>query len=415
MFALLGQRNFLLLWVAHTISILGDYVFFVAITFWIYERTGSAAATGAVLVVSTIPMFLFAPVAGMVVDRWDRRRIMLLAEGARAVLFLGLLVVVIARPSTLWPIYVVAFVQSALGTFFWPARGALLPQMIELSALLTSNALYMLSDSIVRILAPSLSALVLLRLGPPGVIIVDAASFITLAGSVYLLNPAMSQRIKGVSPLGERIVPEEDRVSNADVPTTRGERVGVKRRVGGLLVLGAIVAYTAGTLSILLPVFVHTTLLAGPLAYGWLLTAQAIGEGGMSVLMGQGSIWGGRVRSIGFVSGSLALGGLMLMLIVRIHILLPGLLLNLSFGAMTAATSVQILTWLQKSTDRRFFGRALVAYTGVQALTQVVGMGIASVMTSRVGVGWLIVFDGGSYIVGSGQKCKTMKKTLALA
>src|SRR5437879_3575694 len=111
MFTLLSQRNFFLLWIAHTISILGDYVFFIAITFWIYEQTGSASATGLVLITSTIPGILFAPLAGVIVDRWNRRNIMLVAESARAVLFLGLLDSIIVQPHTLWPIYVVGFVQ----------------------------------------------------------------------------------------------------------------------------------------------------------------------------------------------------------------------------------------------------------------------------------------------------------------
>ena len=401
MFALLTQRNFLLLWVAHTISILGDYVFFIAITFWIYERTGSAAATGAVLIVSTVPMVLFAPLAGMVVDRWDRRRIMCVAESSRAVLFLSLLAVVIVQPSVLWPIYVVAFVQSALATFFWPARGALLPQMIEPSALLAANALYMVSDSVVRILAPSLGALVLLRLGPAGIIIIDAASFIISAGSVCLLTSNVSRQIEDVLPLGGRLASEENQALPLHTPIKSGERIYVRRYVNGLFILGAIVMYTAGTLSILLPVFVHTVLSAGPLAYGWMLTAQAIGEGAMSLLVGRGSTQQGQVRVIGFVSGCLAVGELMLALIVYIRMLVPGLLLNMVFGAMTAATSVQLLTWLQKSVDRRFSGRALATYMGVQALAQVVGMGVAGVMVDGVGVLWLLVFDAGLYVAGS--------------
>ncbi len=403
MFALLAQRNFLLLWVAHTISISGDYIFFIAMTFWIYERTGSASATGAVLIVATIPMFLFAPLAGMVVDRWDRRRIMFLAEGARAVLFLGLLCAVLVQPSTLWPIYLVAFVQSALAAFFWPARGALLTQMIEPSALLASNALYMASDSVVRIIAPSLSAFVLLRGGLPGIIIVDSASFIISAGSVCLLTPITSRQIESVLPLRRRIVleSEENRAlpPNTGMPTKEGDQVGADRRISVPLVLVAIVAYTAGTLSILLPVFVHTVLLAGPLAYGWLLTAQALGEGGMSVLVGRGSAWR-QSRVIGFISACLVVGGLLLLLLAHIHMLLPGLLLNLVFGAVTTATSVQLLTWLQKDSDRRFAGRVLTAYAGVQALAQVVGMGMAGMMVSGMGVTWLIMFDGGLYVVG---------------
>lgn len=402
MLALLTQRNFLLLWIAHTISILGDYVFFIAITFWMYERTGSAEATGAMLIVSTVPVVLFAPLAGMVVDRWNRRNIMLCAEIARAILFLGLLVVVVlVQPSVLWPIYVVAFVQSALAAFFWPARSALLPQMIKSSALLASNSLYMLSDSVVRILAPSLSALILLRLGLPGIIILDAASFIISAGSICLLTSPKSQSLEDVL-LSERSGESRAIPLNANAPANvEEERVDASRRIRGLLMLGAIVTYTMGTLSILLPVFVRTMLFAGPLTYGWLLTSQAIGEGAMSLLMGRGSARRQKVRVISFVSGCLVVGGLALVLIVYLHMFISSLLLNLVFGAVTAATSVQLLTWLQQRVTGRFTGTALAAYAGVQAMAQVGGMGVASVMASRVGVVELILFDAGLYVVGS--------------
>ena len=402
MFALLVQRNFLLLWVAHTISILGDYVFFIAITFWIYELTGSASATGAVLIISTAPMVLFAPLAGLVVDRWDRRRIMFVAEGARALLFLSLLCAVLVQPSTLWPIYLVAFIQSALAAFFWPARGAMLPQMIESSALLTSNALYMASDSVVRIIAPSLSAFVLLRLGPSGVIIVDAASFIISAGSICLLTPIVSQQVEGILLRRGRHGLKGNRVASphVDARTNGGGYAGASHHIVGLLVLSALVAYVAGTLSILLPVFVHTVLQAGPLAYGWMLTGQALGEGGMSLLVGP--LLRGRARAISFVSGCLVVGGLVLIFLARIHMLLLGLLLNMVFGAVMAASSIQLLTWLQKSSDRRFSGKVLATYTGVQALAQVVGMGLVGALVGGVGVLWLMVFDGGLYIVGGG-------------
>jgi MFS transporter, DHA3 family, macrolide efflux protein len=143
MFALLDQRKFFLLWIGHTVSIVGDYVFFIAITFWIYEQTGSALATGGLLIASTVPAILVAPLTGIVVDRWDRRRIMVVAESARAVLFLGLLGSIAVQPHALWPIYLAGFAQSAIAAFFWQARSALLPRLIPPSSLLTANALYL--------------------------------------------------------------------------------------------------------------------------------------------------------------------------------------------------------------------------------------------------------------------------------
>ncbi|GCE10958.1 MFS transporter [Tengunoibacter tsumagoiensis] len=402
MFALLSQRNFCLLWVAHTLSILGDYVFFIAITFWVYEQTGSASATAAVLIVSTVPGILFAPLAGVLVDRWERRSIMLAVESARAVLFLALLGTIFVQPHTLWPIYVVGFLQSALATFFWSARGALLPQMIEPPSLLVANALYMVSDGAVRVIAPSLSAFILLNFGPPGVVTIDATTFLISVGSICLLTSIPLQDIEVAS--SSEDIPRPSQI--VDVPAKREQRTqmtgNANHHVRGLLMLGSIVAYTAGTLSILFPVFVRTMLSAGPLAFGWILTAQAIGEGAMSLLLGRIPPRRGRFAGIGIVSGGLAVGGFVLMLIVSIHTLFSSLLLNLIFGAMTAAVTLQLLTLLQQRVANRFLGRTLATYTAAQALAQVGGMGIASATFAHIGLLWLMMFDGALYLLGSG-------------
>jgi DHA3 family macrolide efflux protein-like MFS transporter len=411
MFTLLAQRDFFLLWVAHNISILGDYVFFIAITFWIYEQTGSALATGLVLISSAIPIILFAPLAGKVVDRWDRRGIMLAAEGARAVLFIGLLGAIIIWPHVLWPIYVVAFLQTALAVFFWPARSALIPQMIEPPSLLAANALYMVSDSSVRIVAPSLGAFALLHLGPAGIVAIDAITFVISAGSVFLLITAPQPQIKVVSTLRTKassaILPSSERDSSllrsAGLLLKRElwTHTSIDTNVGGLFFLGSIIAYTAGTLSILLPIFVQTTLAAGPLAYGWMLTAQAIGEGTMSLLMGRISTRRSHWRVIGFVSGCFAVGGLVLILIVHLPILVLSLLLNLVFGLTTAGITVQFLTSLQQRVADRSLGRILAMYTAIEALAKVGGMGVAGVTAAYIGLVWLLAFDGFLYLLGA--------------
>jgi DHA3 family macrolide efflux protein-like MFS transporter len=381
MFALLGQRNFFLLWIGHTVSIVGDYVFFIAITFWIYEQTGSALASGAVLITSSVPAILVAPLTGIVVDRWDRRRIMVAAESARALLFLGLLGSLAIQPHALWPIYLAGFVQSAVAAFFWQARSALLPRLIPPLSLLAANALYLVSDSGVRIVAPTLSAFALLHFGPSGVIILNVASFVVSAVCISLLPSSLRLRWDGGSSPGRNATSKR-----RDAPATS--------RVRDLLLLGALVTYTAGTLSILYPVFVRTALLAGPLAFGWLLTAQAIGEGIMSLFLARFLSQPGPVESMGFAVGGLTLAGLSLILIAFLHLLVPDLLFNTIYGAMIAATSVHLLTLLQQRVDNRFLGRALATYTGVQAFAQVFGMGMTTLLIGRIGVFWLLVFDG---------------------
>ncbi|HLY32249.1 MAG TPA: MFS transporter, partial [Ktedonobacterales bacterium] len=203
MLSLLSQRNFLLLWLAHTVSILGDYVFFIAMTFWVYARTGSSVATSAILIASGGPIALLAPLAGKAVDRWSRRHIMLVAEGTRATLFLALLAFLVIWPANLWPLYVVGFAQSVCAAFFWPARSATLPQLVPAPSLLPANALYQLSDGVVRVCAPTLASAVLLFLGAPGVTAFDALTFLVSAGCIAMLT-TLTLYPTGISSAEER-------------------------------------------------------------------------------------------------------------------------------------------------------------------------------------------------------------------
>ncbi len=88
----LRQRNFALLWGAGLISMLGDWVLFIALPFYIYTLTGSALGSGLMFIVESLPPLLLGSVAGVFVDRWDRRRTLILADLLRGTILLALLV-----------------------------------------------------------------------------------------------------------------------------------------------------------------------------------------------------------------------------------------------------------------------------------------------------------------------------------
>lgn len=125
MIAVLRQRNFSLLWFAGLISMIGDWMLRIALPVYIFELTNSTLATGLMFMVSTLPRLLFGSIAGVFVDRWDRRRTMIAANFLMA---LGLLPLLLVNSlDSLWIIYVVAFVQALISQFFGPAENALLP------------------------------------------------------------------------------------------------------------------------------------------------------------------------------------------------------------------------------------------------------------------------------------------------
>ncbi|MEP7199994.1 MAG: MFS transporter, partial [Chloroflexota bacterium] len=185
MFTVLRQRNFALLWFGQLISLIGDWVLFIALPFYIYELTGSTLATGAMFIAQLLPGLLLGSVAGVCADRWDRKRMMIAADVLRALVLLLLLVV--RSTEWLWLIYLVAFAQSAIGQFFMPARSALIPQIVGEQELLQANSLSAVSDSLTRLIGPSLGGLLFAWFGLASVVFVDAASFAVSALLIALV------------------------------------------------------------------------------------------------------------------------------------------------------------------------------------------------------------------------------------
>ena len=142
----LRQRNFALVWVGQFISVVGDYLLLVALPYYVYDRTGSALATGAMFMVQMVPRLVLASVAGVFVDRWDRRRTMVVSDVLRAAVLLMLLAA--RSPAQFWIVYLVALVQAIIGLFFGPAKNALIPHLVPQEQLAAANALNALNNSL---------------------------------------------------------------------------------------------------------------------------------------------------------------------------------------------------------------------------------------------------------------------------
>ncbi|HLB44566.1 MAG TPA: MFS transporter, partial [Candidatus Limnocylindrales bacterium] len=140
MLAVLRQRNYALLWFGGLVSMLGDFVLFVGLPFEIYRLTGSTLASAGMVLAFLVPSILLGSVAGVFVDRWDRRRLMVAVNLLQAVSLLPLLLV---GELGLWVAYAVLVVESSLSQLFSPAQVALMPSLLAggKDELLTANAL----------------------------------------------------------------------------------------------------------------------------------------------------------------------------------------------------------------------------------------------------------------------------------
>src|SRR5689334_1810216 len=185
MIAVLRQRNFGLLWVGQNISMIGDWVLFVALPFYIYTLTGSTLATGIMFIVQTLPRLFFGSVAGVFVDRWNRKYTMVIVNLIQALILVPLFLV--RSQNLIWIIYICAFADSLVSQFFNPAQTAIIPMLVEEKDLLPANSLNSMSQELTRLVGPSLGGLLFGLFGIGSVISLDVISFFFSAALLALI------------------------------------------------------------------------------------------------------------------------------------------------------------------------------------------------------------------------------------
>ena len=135
----------------------------VGLPLFVYGLTGSTLATGTIFMAGMVPRLLLGSVAGVFVDRWDRRRTMIIANILLAVGLLPLLV--IRSADQLWVIYLVSVWEASIAQFFRPAENALLPRLVEEKSLPAANALVALNNNLSRLIGPPLGGAATAALG----------------------------------------------------------------------------------------------------------------------------------------------------------------------------------------------------------------------------------------------------------
>ncbi len=184
---LLRNRNFVLLWLAQIVSGMGDVLYNVGVMVTIFERTGSALQTGGVLVATTLPPFLLGPVAGVLVDRYPRRSMMIAMDLLRAGLVALLLLFIQREGFSVWGIYLIVAGLASATTFYTPARLALLPTLVPRPSLVRANSLIMSTNQATFGAGYALGGILVLRLGFEPLITIDLFTFLAAALLVSLI------------------------------------------------------------------------------------------------------------------------------------------------------------------------------------------------------------------------------------
>jgi predicted MFS family arabinose efflux permease len=194
-------RDFRLLWTGRTVSLLGSWLLVIAIPAHVYALTGSLLATGLTLVAEYLPPLLLGPMAGVLTDRWDRRRVMIAADLFRA-LAITLMLFATAEHS-LWLVYAALIAESTGAVLFRPAAQAHVPAVVGTgSGLSSANSLNAFTDGTVRLVAPPLGAAIMTLTSFQALIWIDVASYLVSAAAIALTTRGRAPVVGKRAPAG---------------------------------------------------------------------------------------------------------------------------------------------------------------------------------------------------------------------
>jgi len=378
MFHLLRRRNFALLWFGGLISIMGDRVLLVALPYYVYQQTESTFASAVMVAAELLPRLLFGSVAGVFVDRWDRKNLMVITSIAQGVVILPLLLVHSA--DSLWIVYLVSFFQTMLAMFFGPAENALLPLLVEEEDLLPANSLNALNNNIARLIGPPIGGLILAVFGLSGVVIFDSITFI-IAGLMILAIAGAARPLS--------VVPEE-----ASQELTRpnfwkewleGIDIVRRNRIIAVLFITVVMLNFGGILiDPLAAPYMVDVVKTGPEVFGWLTTVQAIGGiiGGLLA----GKVYQKMTTARLYGWSELILG---FFIFLRWNIPQIPVLFVMSFlvGLPAALGAAALDTLFQQKVPNTHLGRIIGALNATVGLTSLFGvLGIAGILGDILGI-----------------------------
>ena len=273
--ALMRHRNYGLLWSGQLISQVGDRFHWVAISLWVYAQTGSALSVSYAITALLVAPALVGFYAGTVVDRLDRRRILIAADLVRA----GLVAAIpwLMQQGIAW-VYLDLLLISSASAFFRPAMFAAIPQSVPKPRLLQANAFFASMDSSTEVFGPALAGLVVAKYGYASAMYIDAVSY--LVSTLFVSGLSLPRPEPSASDAQAAARPGTLQSIREGLRYIRGDRVQVA--LLGFLVAGF---WVAGLNSL------QTPLAKGVLGitddqFGWFQSIWGVGFIGASLLLG---------------------------------------------------------------------------------------------------------------------------------
>jgi MFS family permease len=380
------NRNFLLLLIAQIISSFGDALTNLTLLILVNKLTGSTTAIATLSIVVAIPSIVFGLFAGVYVDKFDRKRIMLASDLIRGILVLGFLLVQ-SKDRLLW-MYALTFVQAAVGTFFNPARGAVVQQILKPDQYMAANSMSQSGMVVSSVVGAALAGVIVgFTNSFLPAFIVDALTFFVSFALVLLVKvpkfePQPSEKSEGmIAPLLEGL-----------------KIISSSKVLLAVLVGGGVTMFGLGASNVLFTPYI-INILKVPVTW---LGAVNFSETAAMILSG--------VLVMGFAakispSRVISICLMLLGILVSFNAVVPNVwffvAVNFVIGLVVAPLEASFATLLQGSIANEFMGRVGSGFNIVMNSASLISMAFSGVLASLIGVRYVFAVSGAVVMVAA--------------
>ncbi|MFI5235941.1 MAG: MFS transporter [Gemmatimonadales bacterium] len=382
----LRHRNYRLFFGGQGTSLVGTWITRIATSWLVYRLTGSVLLLGLVGFAGQIPTLVLAPLAGVLVDRWNKHRILVVTQVFSMLQSLALAMLTLAGIITVTDVVVLQLVQGTINAFDTPARHSLLVQMIEDRADLP-NAIALNSSmvNLSRIIGPSIGGVLIALVGEGWCFAVDAVSYLAVIASLQAMRLAPVERAVTATRFSEEL--REGFAYVSRFPPVRAA-----------LILLALVATMGMPYVVLMPAIAEGVLHGGPHTLGFLMTASGVGALiGALYLASRHSVLG-LWRVIAAATMLFGAGLVAFSFATKLWIALAVLPL-VGAGMMVAMAAVN--TIIQTMVEERLRGRVMAFYAMAFLGTAPIGSLLGGVVADRIGAPHTIFLGGIACVLGA--------------
>ena len=383
----LAHKNYRLFFAGQSISLIGTWMTRIATAWLVYRLTGSALLLGVVGFAGQIPSFLLAPLAGVLVDRWNRQRLLVITQVLAMFQSLALALLTMTGLIKMWHVIVLSVLQGLINSFDMPARQAFVVEMVEKREDL-ANAIALNSSMVnaARLLGPSIGGVVIAAVGEGWCFMIDAVSYIAVIAS--LLAMTITARV---------IQPTKD--ANVFQQLREGWSYAAHfAPIRNVLLLLALVSLVGMPYTVLMPVFANDVLHGGPNTLGLLMAASGVGALVGALFLAARKTVLGLGKFIPLMAGAFG-AGLIAFSFTRVLWLSLALMVVTGLGFMVQMAVSN--TVLQTIVDEDKRGRVMSFYTMAFMGTAPFGSLLAGSVADRIGTPHTLLCGGIGCILGA--------------